>query len=324
VAIVVPVYRAAGDITSCLRSLQAAGDLERSAVIVVDDNSGDGTAERVAREFPEVRLVRRSVNGGFARAANTGFAHVPDDCGYVAVLNSDTTVEPGWLEAAVGALRGDESLGSVAPRVVLDEDPSVIESAGQAYTISGWAYRRGHGRSCGPPFDEPRSVLGPTGSAAIFRRRALAEQPTLYRDDLECYYEDTDLAFRLQLAGWRALYVPDSVVRHKVSTTYGRWRAHKTFHVSRNLELMFWEYVPGRLMWRAAWDHLLLAVLHGADKVWQGQGLAYFRGKLAFLGLAAKTRSRRRRRGTNGDLSAWIERRWLRRVFECRPRRRRV
>jgi GT2 family glycosyltransferase len=317
VAIVIPVFRGAADVERCLASLRRAGE-PQAAVIVVDDCSGDGTAEMVERDFPEVRLVRRSSNGGFARAANTGLAHVPAGCEFVAVLNSDTAVAPGWLAPAVAALRRDGALGSVAPRVVRRDDPSVIDSAGQAYTISGWAYRRGHGLRFGPPFDEPRPVLGPTGSAAVFRRRALADQPCLYRDDLDCYYEDTELAFRLQLAGWRCLYVPGSIVRHGVSRAYGRRPAHKAFHVSRNLELMFWEYMPARLLGRAVADHLLLTVLHGAQQVWQGHGLAYFQGKLAFLSRAVETRARRRRRRADADLSTWIDRRWLGHVMRHR------
>jgi hypothetical protein len=68
------------------------------------------------------------------------------------------------------------------------------------------------------------------------------------------------------------------------------------------------------------WDHLLLAALHGADKVWQGQGLAYVQGKLAFLARAVETGVRRRRQRTGEDLSPWIERRWLRRALTQRSR----
>ncbi len=320
VAVIIPVFRAPEDVADCLGALRRCGDLDLAQVIVVDDCSDDGTADTIERDFPEANLVRRSENGGFAQATNTGLAHAPAGCEYIAVLNSDTTVEPGWLKSPVEVMRRDESIGAVAPRVVLDDDPSVIDSAGQAYTISGWAYRRGHGVTFGPPFDQPRAVLGPTGSAAVFRRCALAEQTVLYRDDLNCYYEDTELAFRLQLAGWRSLYVPDSVVRHKVSRTYGRWRAHKTFHVSRNLEMVFWEYMPSRLLWRAVWEHLLLTVLHGADKIGRGQGIAYIRGKLAFLARAGETGARRRRHATNNDLAVWIECPWLRQALKSRAR----
>jgi GT2 family glycosyltransferase len=133
----------------------------------------------------------------------------------------------------------------------------------------------------------------------------------VYRNDLSCYYEDTELALRLQLAGWRCLYVPDSIVRHRISRSYGRMPAHKTYHVSRNLELIFWEYMPRRLLWRAVWDHLLFTALHATSKTVRGQGVAFVRGKLAFLRQAAGARNRRRRTDAGDALAEWVERRWL-------------
>ncbi len=219
--IIIPVYRARRDVHECLVSLRSSGDLAAAAVLVVDDFSDDGTAEMVERDFPEVTVVRRGTNGGFARTVNTGMTRVSAASRFVALLNSDTIVENGWLQAGIDAMERDDSVGAVAPRIVLHEDPATLDSAGQGYTIAGWAYRRGHGSRFGPPFDEATAVFGTTGCAAIFRRRALDEQPSVFRDDFACYYEDTDLAFRLQRAGWRCLYVPGSVVRHKLSRSYG-------------------------------------------------------------------------------------------------------
>ena len=70
--IIIPVHRACQDVQACLASLRSSGDLAAAAVLVVDDFSDDGTAEMVERDFPEVMLVRRTTNGGFARAVNTG------------------------------------------------------------------------------------------------------------------------------------------------------------------------------------------------------------------------------------------------------------
>jgi GT2 family glycosyltransferase len=319
-SILIPVYRAADALGECLESLSRSGEAATQQVIVIDDASSDGTAEMVERDFPAVELVCRRTNGGFAQAVNSGLSRVRPESRFVAVLNSDTVVEPGWLSAAISAMGDDGSIGAVAPRVVLYDNPEVIDSAGMGYTIAGWAYRRGHGRRCGAPFDAPRPVLGATGTAAVFRREALEGQTLLYRDDLSCYYEDTELALRLQLAGWRCLYVPDSVVRHKVSRSYGRMPAHKTFHVSRNLELIFWEYMPRRLLWRAVWDHLLFTAMHATSKTVRGQGAAFLRGKLAFLRQRASTRDRRRRAEGGDAVEVWVERHWLDRVFAHRAR----
>ncbi len=319
-AIIIPVHRASQDVHECLASLRASGDLAAAEVLVVDDFSDDGTAEMVDRDFPEVTPVRRSTNGGFARAVNTGMTRVPPATRYVALLNSDTTVEAGWLQAAIEAMERDDSVGAVAPRIVMHADPATLDSAGQGYTIAGWAYRRGHGSRFGPPFDDPTPVFGTTGCAAVFRRRALDGQPSVFRDDFACYYEDTDLAFRLRRAGWRCLYVPDSVVRHKVSRSYGERPATRAYHVSRNLEVVFWEHMPGRLLWRAVWDHLLLTLLHATGTALQGHPLAHVRGKMAFLGNAATTWRHRTQRRAGHDVDQWIERRWLTRVLKHRSR----
>ena len=301
--------------------MRSSGDLAAAEVIVVDDFSDDGTAEMVERDFPEVTLVRRTTNDGFARAVNTGMTRVPVESRFVALLNSDTIVEDGWLQAAIGAMARDESVGAVAPRIVLHADPAIIDSAGQGYTVAGWAYRRGHGSRFGPPFDEAAAVFGTTGCAAVFRRRALDEQSSVFRDDFACYYEDTDLAFRLQRAGWRCLYVPDSVVRHKVSRSYDKRSGLRAYHVSRNLEIVFWEHMPGRVLGRAMWDHLLFTLLHATRTALQRHPLAYARGKLAFLGNIFEIwRHRRRQRRGGHDLDQWIERRWLARVVKYRSR----
>ncbi len=318
--IIIPVYRARRDVHECLVSLRSSGDLAAAEVIVVDDFSDDGTPEMVEHDFPDVTLVRRTTNGGFARAVNTGMMRVPVASRFVALLNSDTTVEDGWLQAAIGAMARDESVGAVAPRIVLYADPTTIDSAGQGYTIAGWAYRRGHGSRFGPPFDEATVVFGTTGCAAVFRRRALDEQPSVFRDDFACYYEDTDLAFRLQRAGWRCLYVPGSIVRHKVSRSYDKRPGQRAYHVSRNLEIVFWEHMPGRVLGRAVWDHLLFTLLHATRTVLQRHALAYVKGKLAFLGNAAKTWRHRSQRVSGQDVDPWIERRWLSRVVKYRSR----
>ncbi len=320
VSLIIPCYRSSDDLGGCLESLREAGDLCTAEVIVVDDCSNDGTPEMVERDYPEVGVVRRSSNGGFARAVNTGIACVSQESEFIALLNSDATVEPGWLDSAIAVIRRDERVGAVAPRIVHHENPSLIESAGQAYTIAGWAYRRGHGERFGPPFDEVRPVLGPTGCAAVFRRRALDEQPFVFRDDLRCYYEDTELAFRLRRAGWNCLYVPDSIVRHKRSRSYGERPAEKVYHVSRTLEMVFWENVPAHLLWRAVWDHLLLTLVHGAAKTFDGQGIPYLRGKLAFLARTGRVRASRERNSSAADIAPWIERRWLAPLLRHRAR----
>jgi len=108
-----------GDLTlACLRSLQAtdwpAGCLE---IVLVDNASHDGVADTVTRAFPDVRVVRSATNRGFAGGCNLGMTDLGKTA-YVALVNNDATVEPGWLTPLVAALQADASLGATCPKIL--------------------------------------------------------------------------------------------------------------------------------------------------------------------------------------------------------------
>ena len=131
-SIIIPVHRAREDVHDCLASLRTSGDLAAAEVVVVDDFSDDGTAEMVEQDFPDVTLVRRTRNGGFARAVNTGMTRVPAASRFVALLNSDTTVEVGWLQAAIEAMERDESVGAVSDKKLMGlvlQETSALDAA---------------------------------------------------------------------------------------------------------------------------------------------------------------------------------------------------
>ncbi len=321
-SILIPTYRSADIACECLESLQASVDFKKAEVIVIDDASKDGPAERIEKRFPDAIVVHRGSNGGYAKAVNDGFTRASPSREFVAVLNDDTVVDRGWLNHAVAALDANPRLGSVAPMITLYNDTSILDSAGLCYSISGWAYRRGHGKPVAPPYTEPEPVFGPTGCALVLRREALAGGEVLFREDLECYYEDIDLAFRLRRSGWSCHYVPDVVVRHRVSHSYERLASRKAFCVSRNIELIFWTYMPRHLMWWAVPHHLLLVLLQAVRSAVYGQLRPYIAGKAAVATSVAETRRRRARLSPVADLDRWIERSWLRQaVATGRPRR---
>ncbi len=276
-AIIIPFHREGGDLIECLESLRAAGDLDSAQVILVDDASGDDTGRRALERFPQVTLARREVNGGFAAAANTGLARVLPDRRFIALLNSDTLVQPRWSQHAIEALCANDRVAAIAPRVLLHHAPEKLDSAGQSYTRSGWAFRRGHGRPA-DQFNRAEEVFSAAGCAMILRRDAL-EGHHLFDEQLVCYYEDIDLSFRLRRGGWTTFHEPRSVVRHKVSSSYKRLPATKVFHVSRNIELIYWRYLPAHRRWRSLFLHALLILAQGAQKLLQGQFGPYLRGK---------------------------------------------
>ncbi len=109
-----------GDLTvACLRSLVAtewpAGALE---IVLVDNASRDGVADAVEREFPNIRVVRSTTNRGFAGGCNLGMTDLGETA-YVALVNNDATVDPGWLAPLVATLEDDPALGAACPKILL-------------------------------------------------------------------------------------------------------------------------------------------------------------------------------------------------------------
>lgn len=319
IAIIIPLYRALEDTLECLDSLARIRHVNHADIIVVDDQSGDETANEIQRRYPAIRLIRREVNGGFAAAVATGWRAVDAKTEFIAVLNSDTIVDPEWLQRAVAVMHDGKCVGAVAPRVVFNDEPDVIESAGLGYTISGWGYRRGCGRQFGPPFDLAHEVLGPTGCAAVYRRVAVEVSGGLYREDFVCYYEDVELAFRLRASGWTCVYEPSSIVRHKVSASYSGRAAQRTYYISRNIQRVFLIHVQGPMFWWAVWHHLALLALQAAKSILDGHPVSYLKGKFASLAhLRADLKDRRRWKGT-ASTRRWIDRHWLREAMGRRP-----
>ena len=113
---VVVVNYDGGDMTlACLRAIGAT-DWSRLHTVLVDNGSTDGVAARVASEFDRVALIRSDTNLGFAGGANLGLRDLPPTTSYVAIVNNDVTVPPGWLRPLVDTLRSDPACGGRVPQ----------------------------------------------------------------------------------------------------------------------------------------------------------------------------------------------------------------
>ncbi|HVF35966.1 MAG TPA: glycosyltransferase, partial [Candidatus Saccharimonadia bacterium] len=217
VSIVIPVYNQFHHTRMCLAALaQHAGKLAFEA-IVVDDRSSDETPERLA-EIAGIRSVRNDENLGFIGACNAGAALARGE--YLVFLNNDTAVQAGWLEALVATFSAFPDCGLAGAKLVYP-DGRLQEAGGIVFSDgSGWNYGRG-GDPADPAYGYVREADYCSG-AAIMVRRALFEQlggfDARYRP---AYYEDTDFAFRVREAEFKAYYQPASVVVHFEGVTSG-------------------------------------------------------------------------------------------------------
>src|SRR5215211_9561023 len=207
VTVVIPNWNGERFLKVCLSSLreQSFEDFETA---LVDNASSDGSLRLVERDFPEVRVISMRENRGFSAAVNAGIE--TSEATYVALLNNDTEVDPGWLEALVRAAERHPEAGLFASKLVDFYDRRVLDGAGDALRLSGLPYRLGHGERDRGQFDAPAYVFSACAAAALYRREML-DEIGLFDEDFVSYCEDGDLSFRAQLAGYRCFYVPDAV-----------------------------------------------------------------------------------------------------------------
>jgi GT2 family glycosyltransferase len=290
-SVVVVDWNAGELVTRCLGAL-ARQTVRPGTVLVVDNASASETWRHVGADTLPVEMIRQADNSGFATGTNRGIGLVPD-AEWIALLNPDAFPEPGWLERLLAAAREHPECSFFASRQVMAEDPARLDGAGDAYGVSGFAWRRDRGRPVVEARNEPEEVFGPCAAAALYRREALEEVGGL-DGSFFCYFEDVDLSFRLRLAGHRCLYVPDAIVHHVGSATSGRRSDFSVYHGHRNLVWTFVKNMPGPLL-ALYWPHHLL--LNMVSLVWftlRGQGRTIWKAKWdALRGLPRVLRQRR-------------------------------
>ncbi|MDQ3863721.1 MAG: glycosyltransferase family 2 protein [Actinomycetota bacterium] len=295
--VVIPNWNGQRFLSTCLNSLreQSFKDFE---AIVVDNGSTDGSAELVVGSFPEVRVLPLGKNRGFSAAVNAGIE--ASDSEYVALLNNDTEVDPGWLKALIQAADSHPEAGLFASKLVDFNDRCVLDGAGDVLRYSGLPYRLGHGELDLGQYDEEAFVFGACAGAALYRRFML-DDIGLFDEDFFANCEDGDLSFRAQLAGYRCLYVPEAVVYHMGSATFGKRSPTSTGLGTRNSLCMLVKnlpapLVPGLLPFFAVGQLLRLVVTASTSTL--GAHLQGIAGALRLLPLMLKKRreiqSRRR------------------------------
>ncbi|HKN96515.1 MAG TPA: glycosyltransferase family 2 protein [Pseudonocardiaceae bacterium] len=222
--VVVVTWRGRGHIDACLDTV--AGQRRPHSTLVVDNASDDGTAQRVAAHPSRPDVLRLDRNRGYAGGIAAALARVRTP--FVAWLNDDAAPAPDWLARLEDALDADPR--AAAAGAVLTTPDGAVQSAGVGLTGDGYGADLA---SAGP------GVFGFCGGAALLRTEALVAAGGVPADFF-CYYEDTDTAWRLRLAGWRVLVVPGATATHLhgATTRPGSFAFHRWNERNRLLMLV--------------------------------------------------------------------------------------
>jgi GT2 family glycosyltransferase len=239
VTVIIVTWQGAHLLPECLASL--AAQTRPHEVIVVDNASTDGTGALLAARFPTVRVLSLPTNRGFAGGVAAALPRVRTP--YVALLNNDAAADPRWLECSVGALGQGNDVAAVTAKMLLWDEPDRLNNAGVVLVKGGYGADRGLGAPDGPPFDTPAEVFGFSGGAAVLRTHAVTMVGG-FPAEFFLYYEDTDLAWRLRLAGWRVWYEPAAIVTHRHAASTDRRSTSFAFYNERNRLLMLLRCAP--------------------------------------------------------------------------------
>jgi GT2 family glycosyltransferase len=205
-------------LAKCLPSVLKT-DYDPFEVIVVDNGSRDGSAGIVSRFETidrRVKLVQNSGNLGFCIGNNIGASHAKGD--YLLFLNNDTTVEPNWLTELVKVVGTSSSIAAAQPKMLMMDEPSIIDSTGGYLTPYGTIYNRDMLSRDEETHAKQSEVLVATG-AALLVRRDLFFKVGKFDPRFFIYNEELDLCWRIWLSGNSVVYVPTAVVYHLLGGT---------------------------------------------------------------------------------------------------------
>jgi GT2 family glycosyltransferase len=224
-------YRCGPMLRECLQSLHDHAPACGLQIIVVDNASGDGTADIVRREFPNVKLIALDENVGFSAGNNVALREMTAE--YLLVLNPDTRLCEGTLDTLLGLMDANRRIGIAGCRLV-QEDGTFDHAARRSFPTpaSALGHFLGIGRSERAPaalaaYRAPDVSEGPVDAvngAFMLMRRAMLDEIGLFDEGYWMYMEDLDLCYRAAQAGWITWYEPSVQAVHIKAGTSGHHR----------------------------------------------------------------------------------------------------
>jgi len=248
VSIIILNWNGLKNTIECLESLKKI-TYPNYEVILVDNGSKGNDADILKEKYKDyIRLIRNKKNLGFAEGNNVAIREVIKEgkSDYILLLNNDTAVEPDFLDELIKCAKRHLNTGSIQPKMVFSWNPRFIDSTGHLYSKNSLAFNRGAYESV-DKYNEENEIISCCAGACLYRISALKDiaiEDEYFDKDFFTSYEDVDLGFRLQWAGWKSWYCPKSVVYHKRGATTGIRSPFIIYHFSRNQTWTFFKNFP--------------------------------------------------------------------------------
>ncbi|MBI4227065.1 MAG: glycosyltransferase family 2 protein [Candidatus Omnitrophica bacterium] len=222
VSVIIPSWNGRAQLAQCLASL-ARQTVAPDEVLVVDNGSTDGTAEWLAADSPRVRVIRSAVNHGFAGGVNRGVQAASGEAFWI--LNNDVVIDPRCLQALLAGLARSPAQAACSAKILQlasrDAPHARYDAVGDYLTWTGFLYHLGFGEEDRGQYDHLEELFSPKGVCFIIRR-AVFQHVGGFDAAFGSYFEESDLFWRIWLAGFRVGFAPEAIVWHEGGGTARR------------------------------------------------------------------------------------------------------
>lgn len=219
VSILVLNYNGIEFCQDCFTSIRAL-TYPHYEVIMIDNLSTDGSVAYVRKNFPEVRIIELDNNYGFAKGNNRGVHFARGK--YLFFLNQDTVLEKDCLTELVQVMDSDPEIGMCSAKMMFWSEKHVINSTGLIVNKICCCWDRGSFELDLGQYDEDTEVVSVSGGAMLIRKDVF-EHLGGFDSEYFMYYEDLDLGLRTWLSGYKVMFVPKSVIYHKMQYSYQKY-----------------------------------------------------------------------------------------------------
>jgi GT2 family glycosyltransferase len=215
VSVIVINYNGKRHLKECFESLlNSQYPKEKLEILMIDNNSSDGSLEYVKKKFPIVKVLSLDKDYGYAGGIDRGVNAAKGE--YLVLLTNDTVMEKKWLIEMIDVINCDKKIGACTPKILNYSKPNLISCVGGFMSVFGVSGSLGENERENK-YESIFPVFFPSGCCFVIRKK-LFEKIGKLDQDYFMYVEDTDVGWKLWDAGYKVLVVPKSRIYHKVNS----------------------------------------------------------------------------------------------------------
>ena len=289
-SIIIVSFNDKSHLEACLSSVEENAQEMDFEIIIVDNNSSDGSQEFIRQNYPQIKLITNDDNAGFAIALNRGLRESRGE--FFLFLNTDTVICPNALSLLLEELKNNPRIGAIGPALLKGEDAYQV-SFGRKVSFVSEIFQKFFLN----PFYrlrlksiQKRKEVGWLSAACFMTRREVVEDAGLFDENFFLYFEDIDLCYRIRLRGWSLLFFPQAKVFHKGATSTGQDKVRSRFEYRRS-QLYFYQKHNSKVSFLLL--RLYLVLNFGIIRLWGFlKGKEYRRSRELFFKLLGRNNRR--------------------------------